>query len=254
MSLVTWKIGKSECVPHLRVGPHETAEILKMAWNGKKERPEVALKLASREQVLDVLAHWAAHGCSLKQSLARKHVPPEAFWERVQRKEPEVEALWQALKGQWAFVAMDDVYDQATALAAAGNVGALSIRAKQAGTMAKAMDQNTWSDRVQIESKQLVIISNLFDNDPAVLTDDRRGFMSPQQAREAGLITAERAAELVEAREVQELDLIGLGTVDCGAVAQTEAEKKAEAEFAEPDWEPIFRAQGGRPIIRPRSE
>lgn len=221
-----------------------------MTFDGRKKRAEVALKLASREQVLDVLAYWAAHGCSLKQALARKHIPAEAFWARSGKHEPEVDTMWAALKGQWAFAAMDDVYDQASAFAAAGNVGALSVRAKQAGAMAKAMDQNVWGDKVQVDSRQLVVISNLFD-DPE-LVEGGRGFMSVEDARVAGLISDERAKEFVKDREVREL-AVGSVTLDCGAVAQTEAENEPEMIGAEPtseQIEAIWRAQGGRPIPR----
>lgn len=104
-----------------------------------------ALQLADREQVLDVLAYWADSGCSLRQALARKHVPEAAFWARVRRGEPEIRAAFETLRGQWAFMSMDAVLDEAERHARQGSAAWGTIWQRQAAKMAEALAPAQWA-------------------------------------------------------------------------------------------------------------
>ena len=106
----------------------------------------VELKLADRQQVLDVLGYWAEHGCSLAQAQARLHVPPAAFWARVRRGEPEVRSAFEALKAQWAFVAMDSFFEHASQMSqATGNAAWGTIAQRSMFKMAESLAPGTWS-------------------------------------------------------------------------------------------------------------
>lgn len=102
-------------------------------------------QLADREQVLGVLAYWADNGCSLRQALARQHVPETAFWARVRRGEPDVKAAFETLRGQWAFVAMDEVLDESARHARAGSAAWGTIWQRQTAKMAEALAPLTWA-------------------------------------------------------------------------------------------------------------
>jgi hypothetical protein len=118
------------------------------------ERPHSrhVVKIAEPDQVRAVLK-LMAEGMAYKAACARMKVDSAAVGRRV-RHDP-------VLRQEQGWEMIMDAYSRAQAASANGNAAALGVLAKLARDGAAALDPGMWGDRVQVESRQLIVHTNL---------------------------------------------------------------------------------------------
>ena len=125
----------------------------KLSRSAVREHPRTAVKIADQAQVRAVLKLMSCKGLPFGQACGRVGVSQPAFWRRALN-DPE-------LKRELAALCISKPWDRADQASAGGNASALSVFAKIGEKMAASLSPQDWGEKVQVDRRQLVIVTNL---------------------------------------------------------------------------------------------
>lgn len=116
-----------------------------------------SITAATLDEVLDDFIQ----GTDLRKALGCREIKIRSFYRCITA--PWAATLWSEAQKAFALFAMIDVYQRAKAVAnaAPSNPIAIATLGKVTHSLAKAFDNAVWGDKVQVDAKQLVIVTNL---------------------------------------------------------------------------------------------